>query len=196
MRVSRAEMAAHHRQIVEAAADLFRERGLDAVSVDTLMQRAGLTHGGFYRHFASKNALAAEAIQCALEQGASRQAGFTDLGELVASYLSERHRADRTHGCCIAALGSDIARHGRPLRALLTGQVRIQIDRIAALLRDLTAARRRRRAIAVLSGMVGALILGRAVDDPALAKEILAAGRDMFGGVSSGADIAALGHHI
>lgn len=181
MRVSRAEMAEHHTQIVEAASQLFREQGLDGVSVDAVMQQAGLTHGGFYRHFESKDALAAEALQRALEQGAERQARHTSLDEVVASYLSERHRADRAHGCAIAALGCDVARQGKGVRAALTAQVRTRIDHIAGLLRGRSAEGRRRRAIATLSGMVGALMLSRAVDDAALAKEILAAGREVFG---------------
>jgi TetR/AcrR family transcriptional repressor of nem operon len=142
----------------------------------------GLTHGGFYRHFASKDALAAEAMAHALAQGATRQARFGSLQEMVASYLSERHRGDRTHGCAIAALGSDIARQGRGVRAAFTAQLRGRFERVAGLLRGGTAASKRQRAIATMSGMVGALMLSRAVDDPALAKEILAAGREVFGG--------------
>jgi TetR/AcrR family transcriptional repressor of nem operon len=186
MRVSRAQMAAHHEQIVDAAAALFRAQGLDGVGVDAVMRHAGLTHGGFYRHFPSKEALVAEAVERALAQGAVRQARFESLEALVASYLSERHRADQAHGCAIAALGSEIARRDarqtKGVRSVLTAQLRMRIAHIVALLRGGTAASRRKRAIASMSGMVGALVLSRAVDDPVLAKEILVAGREAFGG--------------
>jgi len=145
------------------------------------MNGAGLTHGGFYGHFGSKDDLTAEAVTRALRRGVEKQSRYTNLRDLVAGYLSERHCADRANGCAIAALGADMARQGEGVRRGLTAHVRAQLDRFTRLLRHGTAASRRRRAIIALAGMVGALTLARAVDDPALSKELLATARDAFG---------------
>jgi TetR/AcrR family transcriptional repressor of nem operon len=181
MRVSREKAAENRRRIVEAAARLFRDDGFDGVGVDAIMKEARLTHGGFYGHFVSKDALMAEAMAHALDRSAAWQEKLGSLSELVAGYLSDRHRADRANGCAVAALGADVARHSPDLRKTLTAGVRQQIGRIVSLLRRGTPAARRRRAIATYAGMVGALTLARAVDDPALAREILTAARDAFG---------------
>jgi TetR/AcrR family transcriptional repressor of nem operon len=181
MRVSREKAAENRQRIVEAAARLFRDDGFDGVGVDAIMKEADLTHGGFYGHFASKEALMAEAIAQAIGRSTAWQARFGSLSELVTGYLSDRHRADRANGCAVAALGADVARQGPALRRTVTAGVRQQIDRIVSLLKRGTPATRRRRALASYAGMVGALTLARAVDDPALAREILAAARDAFG---------------
>jgi TetR/AcrR family transcriptional repressor of nem operon len=181
MRVSREKAAENRRRIVETAARLFREHGFDGVGVDTIMKDAGLTHGGFYGHFASKDDLAAEAVTHALARSTEKQSGFADLGALVDSYLSERHRADPANGCAVAALGCEIPRQPKGVRRGLAAYVRGQFGHLAELLRGGTAAQRRQRAIATFAGIVGALTLARAVDDAALAKEILAAARAEFG---------------
>jgi TetR/AcrR family transcriptional repressor of nem operon len=181
MRVSREKAAENRKRIVEIAARMFREHGFDGVGVDTIMNGAGLTHGGFYGHFRSKDDLAAEAVTRALERGVEKQSRYTKLGDLVSGYLSERHCADLANGCAVGALGADIVRQGEGVRAVLTAYVRRRLDRFTWLLRNGAAASRRRRAITTLAGMVGALTLARAVDDPALSREILAAARDAFG---------------
>ena len=151
------------------------------MGVDAIMKEAELTHGGFYGHFASKDALMAEAMVHAVERSTAWQERLESLSELVASYLSDRHRADRANGCAVAALGADAARQSPALRKAMTAGIRRQLDRIVSLLKHGTPAARRRRAIATYAGMVGALTLARAVDDPALAREILTAARDAFG---------------
>ncbi len=181
MRVSREKAAENRERIVDTAARLFREKGFDGVGVDEIMNGAGLTHGGFYGHFGSKEDLATETVLRALQRSAESQSRFTNLGDLVSDYLSERHRADRANGCPIAALGADIPRQGAGIRRGLTAHLRAQLNRVAQLLRGGTASSRRKRAIATLAGMVGALTLARAVDDPTLSTEILAAARDTFG---------------
>lgn len=181
MRVSREQAAENHERIVETASRLFREQGFDGVSVDAIMQKAGLTHGGFYGHFKSKQDLAAQAVTRALDRGVERQSKHTDIAGLVSSYLSPRHCADLGNGCAIAALGADIAREGNAVRRNLTMHIRAQFEYIGHLLKAGTVAKRRKRAIATLAGMVGALTLARAVDDAALSREILAAARDVFG---------------
>jgi TetR/AcrR family transcriptional repressor of nem operon len=182
MRVSREKAAENRERIVEIASRMFRESGFDGVGVDAIMKGAGLTHGGFYGHFGSKDDLAAEAVTRALERGVETQSRYTNLSDLVSGYLSERHCADRTNGCAVASLGADIARQGEGVRRGLTTYVRAQLDRLAGLLRTGTQASRRKRAITTFAGMVGALTLARAVDDPTLSKEILSAARDAFGG--------------
>jgi TetR/AcrR family transcriptional repressor of nem operon len=185
MRVNREKAAENRERIVETASRLFRERGVDGVSIDAIMSGAGLTHGGFYGHFESKDDRVAEAVQRALARAVEKQSEFTDLRALVADYLSERHLADRAEGCAIAALGSDLARQNDGARRGLTAHVRAQLERFTRLLKNGPARQRRRRAIATLAGMVGALTLARAVDDPALSREILAAARDAIGRTKS-----------
>src|SRR5713226_1204941 len=181
MRVSRDKATENRERIVDTASRLFREKGFEGVGVDAIMNGAGLTHGGFYGHFGSKDDLAAEAVARALERSVEKQSRYTNLTDLVSEYLSKRHCADRANGCAIAALGADMARQRDGVRRGLTEHVRGQLDRFTYLLRNGPAERRRKRAIATLAGMIGALTLARAVDDPALSKEILAAGRDAFG---------------
>ena len=180
MRVSREKAAENRERIVETAARLFREHGFSGVGVDAIMKEAGLTHGGFYGHFGSKEELAAEAVTRALQRGTEKMSRFTEVDSYVAAYLSERHCADRGDGCGLAALGSDAAREGKGVRRALTDYVAARIVRVAEFFRG-TEASRRKRAIATLSGIVGALTLARAVDDRALAGEILAAAREAFG---------------
>ena len=181
MRVSRDKAAENRERIVDTASRLFREKGFDGVGVDAIMNGAGLTHGGFYGHFGSKDDLAAEAIARALERSDEKQSRYASLTDLVSEYLSERHCADRANGCAIAALGADMARRRDGVRRGLTKHVRGQLDRFTHLLGNGAAERRRKRAIATLAGMVGALTLARGVDDPALSKEILAVARDALG---------------
>src|ERR1700676_1301851 len=120
MRVSREQAAEIRERIVETAARMFREHGFDGVGVDAIMNGAGLTHGGFYGHFRSKDDLAAEAVKRALEFSVEKQSRYTKLNDLVSGYLSGRHRADRANGCAIAALGADIVRQGEGVRGALT----------------------------------------------------------------------------
>jgi TetR/AcrR family transcriptional repressor of nem operon len=181
MRVSRDQAAEHRERIVDTAARLFRQNGFDGVGLDAIMRDVGLTHGGFYRHFKSKDDLAAAAVERALRRGVERQSRFRTIGELVADYLSDRHLADPANGCALASLGADMSRQGAGVRRGLTSHLRAQLERLTLVLRGGTAASRRKRAIATLAGIVGALTLARATDDSALADEILTAARDVFG---------------
>src|SRR5258707_6200213 len=123
MGVNREKAAENRERIVEAAARLFREQGFDGVGVDAIMKEAGLTHGGFYGHFASKEELATEAITRAFAQGSEKLGHCSDLGGLVNAYLSDAHCADRSEGCALAALSADIAREGKGVRHALTEDV-------------------------------------------------------------------------
>jgi TetR/AcrR family transcriptional repressor of nem operon len=176
---SKADKAESHERIVQIAAARFREAGLDGIGVADLMKEAGLTHGGFYRHFDSRDQLVAEAVEHALAQGAQRlgrvvaRSGGEAFAAVVEAYLNRAHVDHPGSGCALVALAADVARSGSPARAAYTRQVRQYLDLFAALLAD-RGPQARRRAVAILSALVGALALARAVDDDALTTEILA----------------------
>ena len=191
MRVTREKAAENRARIVETAARLFREKGFDGVGLDAIMKEAGLTHGGFYGHFTSKEDLAAEAVARAMEQGAGWQSRYANVADFVSDYLSESHFADRANGCVLAALGADVARRGGGVRSGVTSFVRTALERLAGLCRG-TAATRRRRAITTLAGVVGAMTLARAVEDPGLSDEILSTARQVFGSTRPASGTTAL----
>jgi TetR/AcrR family transcriptional regulator, transcriptional repressor for nem operon len=181
MRVTREKAAENRARIVETASRLFREKGFDGIGLDAIMNEAGLTHGGFYGHFTCKEDLAAEAVAHALEKSAELQRQYTNVADLVSEfYLSESHFADRANGCALVALGGDMARRSKGVRFGATSYVRAQLEWLTGLFRG-TAAARRRRAITTLAGVVGAMTLARAVEDPVLSDEILSTARQVFG---------------
>ena len=184
MRVTREEAAANRERILEVAGALFRERGFDGIGVADIMKRAGLTHGGFYGHFASKDDLAAEITSRVLGRDGwlERLTGTArpSPGAIVRAYLSRRHRDDPGRGCLFAALGSDVVRQPRSVRRAFTDGLRLRVEALRRVLPGRSAAARRREALAMLSGLVGALILSRAVDDPKLSDEILDAAASML----------------
>jgi TetR/AcrR family transcriptional regulator, transcriptional repressor for nem operon len=170
MRVSREQMAENRRRILDAASRLFRAKGFDSVSVVEVMKAAGLTHGGFYGHFSSKDDLVAQTLAHVLAVDAGR--GF-DLRTFIAAYLSPRHRDDAADGCPTAGLAADIRHQTAAARVAMTEGFRSQIDRISKEFPGASAAERRRAAIGSWAAMVGAVILARAIDDPALSDEVL-----------------------
>src|SRR5260370_24418660 len=125
----RDKAAENRERMVDTASRLFREKGFEGVGVDAIMNGAGLTHGGFYGHFGSKDDLAAEAVARALERSVEKQSRYTNLSDVVSEYLSERHCADPANGCAIAALGDQIARHPNGVPRALTEHVRGRLDR-------------------------------------------------------------------
>ncbi len=183
MRKSRDETAATRERIVELASVMVRERGIEGLGIADVMRDAGLTHGGFYRHFKSKEALVAAAFARAFaesKQGFRRRAAADaahGLDSVVSAYLSERHRNDPGHGCIVAALGSEARRQGGQVGAAFARGAHGLIDRMAPYMRGPGDAERRDQARAVAATMVGALTLARTVEDPAEARAILAAAR-------------------
>ena len=179
MRVTRKQAAANREKVLAVAGTLFRERGFDGIGVADIMKRAGLTHGGFYGQFASKDDLAAETTARVLGKAGwqERLTGKADpsFGAVVRAYLSPRHRDDPGTGCLFSALGSDAARQPRAVRRAFTDGFRAQIDALVKLVPARTQVARRKKAVATMAGLVGALVLSRAVDDPALSDEILEA---------------------
>ena len=179
MRVSRAEAAQNRERIIEVAAKLFRERGFDGIGVADLMKSAGLTHGGFYGHFASKEDLMAQACARALERSldAMHQVAVhgdgNALSAVASAYLSPQHRDHPGEGCTLAALGAEAARHGSPVRGAFTQAVHTAIGALTELVPGESGQAKRERALATYASMIGALILARAVDDPELSEEVL-----------------------
>ncbi len=174
MRYAKDHAAETRERIVETAGRLFRERGIDAVGVAELMKAAELTHGGFYAHFASKEALAEEACARALEATTARfeeVAGEKGLDAWIEGYLSPRHRREPAAGCPMAALGTEAGRRGARFRAAFSAGIEKFFAALAARLPG-TVAARRRRAIATFASLLGALVLARAADDR-LGAEIL-----------------------
>lgn len=170
MKVSREQVADNRRRILEAAGQLFREHGFEAVTVAQVMKAAGLTHGGFYGHFESKDALIAQAL--AHVRGSATPDKDFDLARYAAAYLSPRHRDDLAGGCPMAALGAETVRGTTQAREALTDSVRRQLERFAADAPG-TKTQKRRTAIGAWSAMVGALVLARVSADPELADELL-----------------------
>ena len=168
-----------HERIVEAAARAIREHGYAGASVADVMKQAGLTHGGFYAHFASREAMLEEALSCAAAEGYARLTAVgqraepgRELEAIVASYLSDRHVAHPEAGCTLAALGTETARQAAGLRRVATRNVNAMARLLADQLPGGDTAENRDRALAMLSGMIGALIVARMVDDPALSKAV------------------------
>ena len=183
MKVTR-EQAQHNRdRVVEAAARLFRERGIDGIGLAELMRSVGLTHGGFYGQFGSKEELVAEACAWAFDRSVAKwkrtaAAHPRDAAGAIADfYLAPEHRDDPGTGCAAAALAGDMAREGVHARQAFTQGVRDLVDVLEGAPGGKANPKHRREAVATLSLMVGAIVLARAVDDAGLADEILAAAR-------------------
>jgi TetR/AcrR family transcriptional regulator, transcriptional repressor for nem operon len=170
-RSSRQDTERHRRQVIDGAATLLRERGVDGVNVGELMAQAGLTHGGFYRHFASKDELVRLALGKALADQREWVAGQTER-ELIEHYLSPAHRDDLAHGCTMGALGAEVARGDEQAREAFAEGASAFFDAFAAL-----AGREREEALARYATMVGALVIARATAGHPLSDEVLAAAR-------------------
>ncbi|QND48494.1 TetR/AcrR family transcriptional regulator [Rhizobium lusitanum] len=183
MRVSREKFAENREKILAVAGELFREKGFDGIGVADIMKAAGLTHGGFYGHFESKDELACEASKAVVSRSLERWKEVVDgapgepLDALLAHYLSHRNVVEHATGCVFAALTQEVSRHGPKMQSTFTGG----LMGMAAILEEITPGEtpeeRRRKALVSLSAMVGAVILARAMDNPELSQEFLAATR-------------------
>lgn len=178
MKVTREQAALNRERVVETAAKLFREHGFGGIGVADLMKSAGLTHGGFYGNFGSKEALMAESVSYAMNQSLQ---SWDKLAELPAearmpavakAYLSPGHRDAPGMGCVIAALGPEVSRVPG-VKCALTEGVRKQLDKLTEAMAPAEGEEKRQAAVVALASMVGALVLARAVDDQALSDEFL-----------------------
>lgn len=168
---------------------MFRLRGIEGVSVIDIMKECGFTHGGFYNHFESKEQLAAEAVKCAFghstntlaEMFASVEDPQKAFEAVVAAYLSPAYRDSTTGGCPAAALPADAARDGKKVQAAFVDGIESYLELFSTWM-DADKQQARQRAIALLSGLVGALSLSRAVkkSNPKLSEELLRSARNHF----------------
>jgi TetR/AcrR family transcriptional repressor of nem operon len=175
---SQNEKTRNHDRIVEVAARRIREAGTEAPGVAEIMAGAGLTHGGFYKHFGSRDELIAEAAEhtYAESEAAARQVidGADDpLAAFVDWYLSFEHRDDPGSGCSVVALGNDVARGSDVVRSAYTDQVRRYLVLLDELLGTAAPDRPSADATAALATLAGAVLVARAVDDPELSERIL-----------------------
>jgi TetR/AcrR family transcriptional regulator, transcriptional repressor for nem operon len=191
MRVSRIQAAENRETVINVASRLFREHGFDGIGLKDLMERAGLTQGAFYKQFASKDDLAAQASRRALESAFHRWSAAAaanpqdPLGAVIAFYLSMAHCAERMDGCPIVALGSDAARQGADVKASFEAGIREYLELLGRWVGD--SDEPSGKAMAILSTMVGAVVLSRAVNDERLSKRFLqAAAKGVLMGLSAG----------
>jgi TetR/AcrR family transcriptional repressor of nem operon len=177
---SQAAKAESHDRILDIAAARIRRDGIDSLTVAALMKEAGLTHGGFYRHFDSREQLIAEAAQRALTQGSAWTIASGKLGgqqgytKLVDGYLGAWHRDHPESGCGVAGIAADAARDDGPARAAYTRQVKECLAVLAELIDSPDGQTGEREAVLTLSALVGAISIARALDDPELSEQILA----------------------
>jgi TetR/AcrR family transcriptional regulator, transcriptional repressor for nem operon len=170
MRVSRKQVLENKGRILKAASRLFRERGFESVTVTDVMNAAGLTHGGFYGYFESKDDLIAQAVGEALSRS---EAAIDDLPAYMERYLSPDHRDNFAGGCPFAALASEAIRQDPRARAAMTSSLRRRIEVLSRATPGADEAHKRRAAIGSWAAMVGALILARMSDAPDFSNEIL-----------------------
>jgi TetR/AcrR family transcriptional regulator, transcriptional repressor for nem operon len=169
VRRSREEAARTRRNAVAAASRLFRQRGIEAVSVADVMAQVGLTAGGFYRHFESKEALLKEACAEAFaHSGLARQPGNSPAA-ILRHYLSKGHRDAPSAGCPLPALASEMPRQPAGIRHTYTDGVRLALARIGEVVPGADAPAR----LALLCSMIGAVAVARAVDDEELSEALL-----------------------
>ena len=181
------EQAKQNRQLIlETASRMFRLHGMENVSVADIMKQSGFTHGGFYNHFSSKEELAAEAVTCAFEKSArglsekfaSAKSPQKAFERVIAEYLSPAYRDSSTGGCPASALPADAARNGKEVQTAFADGIDAYLDIFAAGM-DGNKQEARQQAVALLCGLVGALILSRAVkkSNPKLSDELLSSAR-------------------
>ena len=170
---------ASHERIVSAASRAIRRSGYDGVGVADVMKEAGLTHGAFYAHFASRKAMLTEAASRACAETASAAAHVATnlppekaLASMLRAYLSKEHVAQVEAGCPLAALGSETPRQAPEIRRVTTRHIKETIDFLARQLPDWGQPRAHERALVTVATMVGALVLARAVDEPALSDRL------------------------
>jgi TetR/AcrR family transcriptional repressor of nem operon len=185
MRYSREHKQETHARIVRKASVRLREKGAHGVGVADLMKEAGLTHGGFYAHFNSREALVIEAFAYAMDRSTARWRKMAEetsperrLSAIVDSYLSPSHRDDPGHGCAVPTLGAEIVRESPKTRKAFAAKLEQMIDTLADQIPDLPRKAARKQAASALATMMGTLVLSRVAGSGEFSDEILAAGRE------------------
>jgi TetR/AcrR family transcriptional repressor of nem operon len=178
---------ATHDRIVDAAARAIRRSGYGGTSVADIMKEAGLTHGGFYAHFSSREAMLAEAADRAGAEATAASARVAAtappeqaLQRMMSAYLSKQHVESPERGCPVVALGSEMPRQAPEVRRAATRRIKEMIDVVARHLPDWGQPGAHEQALVIVSSMVGTLLLARAVDDPKLSDALLASALKHF----------------
>jgi TetR/AcrR family transcriptional repressor of nem operon len=185
MRYSREHKLETHARIIKRASVRLRERGAHGIGVADLMKDAGLTHGGFYAHFDSREALVIEAFAYAMDRSIARWRQLAEqtepdkrLAAIVSSYLTKIHRDDPGHGCAVPSLGAEIARESPKTRKAFVAKLEQMMDMLAEQIPDVPRRAARKQAMAAVATMMGTLVLSRIAGSGEFSDEILAAGRD------------------
>ena len=185
MRYSKEHKRETHARIVKKASVRLREKGAHGIGVADLMKEAGLTHGGFYAHFNSREALVIEAFGYAMDRATERWRKLAEttppekrLATIVESYLTPLHRDDPGHGCAVPTLGAEIARESPKTRKAFSAKLEQMIDMMADQVLDVPRKAARKQAMAALATMIGTLVLSRIAGSGEFSDEILGAGRD------------------
>jgi TetR/AcrR family transcriptional regulator, transcriptional repressor for nem operon len=180
---SKASKANTHARLVATAAARFKERGIDGISLADLMKDLKLTHGGFYKHFASRDELVNEALELALAQSGQvlrerlDEGDATDLSGFADLYLNDAHRNDRAGGCAVAALAADASRKNTDVQARFRAHIDSNIEVLSNAIAGGSAAEARAKALLILSTLYGAMLMARAVGESPLSREILQTAR-------------------
>src|SRR6266566_7703421 len=194
MRVSRTQAAENRQTVITVASRLFREHGFDGIGLKDLMKGAGLTQGAFYKQFASKDDLAAQASRRAMASAFNRLSAAAaanpddPLGAVIALYLSTEHREERMDGCPVAALGSDAARQSVDVKASFEAGIREYLEMLGSWVGEADGEEPNGKAMAILSTMVGAVVLSRAVNDERMSGRFLQAAAESVLAQSSAGD--------
>src|SRR6195952_3951940 len=185
MRYSREHKLETHDRIVKKASVRLREKGAHGIGVADLMKEAGLTHGGFYAHFDSREALVIEAFAHAMDRSSERWRKLAEqtppdqrMAAIVESYLTPAHRDDPGHGCAIPTLAAEIARESSKTRKAFAAKLEQMIEMIAAQIPDVPRKTARKQAMASLATMMGTLVLARVAGSGELSDDMLGAGRE------------------
>ena len=185
MRYSKEHKQETHARIVKKASVRLREKGAHGIGVADLMKEAGLTHGGFYAHFDSREALVIEAFAYAMDRSTERWRKVAEqtapdkrLATIVQNYLTPLHRDDPGHGCAVPTLGAEIARESPKTRKAFAAKLEQMIDMMADQVLEVPRKGARKQAVAALATMMGTLVLSRIAGSGELSEEILAAGRE------------------
>jgi TetR/AcrR family transcriptional regulator, transcriptional repressor for nem operon len=193
MRVNRDQAEKNRQTVINVASQLFREHGFDGIGLKDLMEAAGLTQGAFYKQFASKDDLVAQASERAMESATRRWSAAAEanpkdpLGAVIALYLSMGHREETGDGCPVVALSADAARQGAEVKASFEAGIRKYLEMLGGWVGEPDDEESADKAMATLSTMVGALVLSRAVNNKRLAKHLLQAAAKSVMGLSAGA---------
>lgn len=197
MRVNRIQAEENRQAVINVASRLFRQHGFDGIGLKDLMEGAGLTQGAFYKQFPSKNDLAVQASVRAFERTSARWTTAAEthpedpLGAVLAFYLSLSHREEKMDGCPIVALGSDAARQGSDVKAAFETGIKAHLETLGGLIGATDIHEPDGKAMAILSTMVGAMLLSRAVNDQRLSEGFLQAASESVMMASSACDAQA-----